>query len=268
MRNETANRIAREEILSRVLTSLKPRMNSSAHPVVKQCQGKLPFRLTKLDPNKSKSQNTNIMTLNKTTESYSTITPVIVEDDSVDNSHIDITKDVAEEDKHLVQPAGVGAAIVGTIFFGPILGPLLGFSAAYGVRKNNSAGNLARAVGELTSSVQETADKIEEKNRFREKTTDAINNFCDKGGETSISFKTRQFLVTTWLSLATFTKERQLIERGVEGTGKGLEAIGRAFDRLLGKSPPTPDDDVVFVGREVPVEITAHATELKPVKTH
>ena len=103
------------------------------------------------------------MTLNKTTESYSTITPVIVEDDSVDNSHIDITKDVAEEDKHLVQPAGVGAAIVGTIFFGPILGPLLGFSAAYGVRKNNSAGNLARAVGELTSSVQETADKIEEK---------------------------------------------------------------------------------------------------------
>ena len=208
------------------------------------------------------------MTLNKTTESFSTITPVVVEDDSVDNDHIDITKNVAEEDKHLVQPAGVGAAIVGTIFFGPILGALLGFSAAYGVRKNNGAGNLARAVGELSSSVQGTADKIEEKHRFGENTTDAINAFCDKDGERSIPFKTRKFLVSTWLALAGFTKEKQLLERGVEGTGKGLEAIGRAFERLVGKSPK-PNDELVFVGKEeVPVEITAHYTELEPVKTH
>merc|ERR1711937_17976 len=116
------------------------------------------------------------------TEDTTTIT-----DDT--SSTIDITKNVAEKDKHLVQPAGVGAAVLGFIFGGPILSALLGFSAAYAVRKKDSAGNLARALGELTISAQEKTARLEEKTRFGEKTTKSINEFCDDEQEKSLAFK-------------------------------------------------------------------------------
>merc|ERR1739841_60613 len=182
-------------------------------------------------------------------------------------------KEVPEKDKYLVQPAGVGGAVLGTIFFGPILGALIGFSAAYGVRKQNGAGNVARALGELTASVQGKTAEIEEKHHFGENTTDAINDFCDDERERSIPYKTREILVNHWLTLVRFIKERQLLEKGVEGTGKGLEAIGKAFERLSEKQPKTPKttEDLVFVAsNEVPVEITndARYTELVQVTTN
>ena len=213
------------------------------------------------------------MTLKQTTEYYSNASPALVEDDSsytepFDEGRIDITKEVAEEDKHLVQPAGVGGAVLGFIFFGPILGTLIGFSSAYAVRNKNGAGNLARAVGELTASIQGKSDEIEEKHHYGEKTTKAINNFCDDDKERSIPFKTREFLVSSWLSV----KKNQLLEKGVEGTGKGLEAIGRAFERLQGKSPAKTTEDLIFVtADEVAFEISDDIrsyTELVPAKTN
>lgn len=178
------------------------------------------------------------MTLNETTKYSTAPRPVLIEDDSDEEPRIDITKEVPDEDKHLVQPAGVGAAVVGTIFFGPILGALLGFSSAYAVRKQNGGGNVARAVGELTKSVQEKTDEIEEKYHFGQRTVAAVNDVCDDPTERSILFKTRAFFVNAWLSIENYTKEKQLLQKGVEGTGQGLEAVGRAFDRLQGKSPP------------------------------
>ncbi len=195
--------------------------------------------------------------------------PVIIEDDS-DEVPIDITKEVEDEDKHLVQPAGVGAAVVGTIFFGPILGALIGFSSAYAVRKKNGAGNVARAFGELSHSVQQKTAEIEEKHHFGERTVAAINDVFDDPNEKSILFKTREFFVSTWLALANFTKEKQLLEKGVEGTGQGIEAIGRACERLGGKSPK-PTEDKVYVAKEAPVEITKgefQYAELVPVTTN
>merc|ERR1711933_340986 len=114
------------------------------------------------------------------TEDTTTIT-----DDT--SSTIDITKNVAEKDKHLVQPAGVGAAVLGFIFGGPILSALLGFSAAYAVRKKNDAGIAARKLGDLTKSVEGKTSEIEKKNHFIEKTTKSINNFCDDEEEKSVA---------------------------------------------------------------------------------
>lgn len=211
------------------------------------------------------------MTLNENTKYSTAPRPVIIEDDS-EEEPIDITKQVADEDKHLVQPAGVGAAVVGTIFFGPILGALLGFSSAYAVRKQNAAGNVARAVGELTKSVQEKTDEIEEKYHFGQRTVAAIDDVCDDPMERSILFKTRAFFVNAWLTVANFTKEKQLLQKGVEGTGQGLEAIGRAFNRLQGNSSPKSKDDMVYVAKdEVPVEIRNSGfqySELVPVTTN
>ena len=126
---------------------------------------------------------------------------------------------------------------------------LLGFSAAYAVRKKNATGDAARSLGELFVSVQEKTAEIEEKNHFIEKTRTSINDFCDDENEKSVPFKTRAFLVSTWLAVSNFTKEKQLLERGVEETGKGLEFIGKSIDKLQGKSTKD-EEEMVFVSSD------------------
>jgi len=183
------------------------------------------------------------MTLNKNSNSH---TEESVDKDHCNEGKIDITELVAKEDKHLVQPAGVGAAVVGFIFGGPILSALLGFSAAYAVRKKNGAGDFARSLGKLTKSVEGKTSEIEKKNHFIEKTTKSINNFCDDEEEKSVAFKTRAFLVSSWIAASNYTKENQLLERGVEETGKGLEFIGTNIAKLQGKPTHRQEDYVVF----------------------
>lgn len=162
---------------------------------------------------------------------------------------IDVTKSVAKEDKHLAKPAGIGGAVLGFIFGGPILSALLGFSAAYAVRKKNATGDAARSLGGLFVSVQEKTAEIEEKNHFIEKTRTSVNDFCDDENEKSVPFKTRAFLVSTWLAVSKFTKEKQLLERGVEQTGKGLEFIGKSIDKLQEKSTKH-EEELVFISAD------------------
>jgi len=164
---------------------------------------------------------------------------------------IDITKSVEEEEKHLVKPAGIGGAILGFICGGPILAALLGFGSAYAVRKKNGTGNAARALGELTISVQEKTSQIEEKNHFLGRTTSTINKFCDDKDEKSVAFKTKAFVVSRWLAASKYTKENQLIERGVEGTGKGIEYIGSSITKLRHRDNSTTDQkDATFVSTD------------------
>lgn len=165
---------------------------------------------------------------------------------------IDITKSVAEEDKHLVSPAGVGGAVLGLVFGGPLFSALLGFGSAYAVRKKNTAGDAARALGELTISVQSKTAEIEKKNGYLEKTTKSINDYCDKD-ENSVAFKTKTFVVTSWQGISKYSKENQLVERGVEGTGKGLEYVGSVFGRLLKKCDKDEEEKkegMVFISKE------------------
>jgi len=162
-----------------------------------------------------------------------------------------------------VGPAGTGAAVLGFFFGGPILSALLGFSAAYAVRKQNGWGDAARSLGELTIATKETTAKIEEKTNLGAKTTTAINKICDDEEEKSFAFKTRAFLVSAWLATSEYTKEHQLLELGVEETGKGLEFLGRSFGSLNkkkeDKNTPTPGaktndttnkEDLVFVSSD------------------
>jgi len=192
------------------------------------------------------------MTMNKNS-TFSDTAPIIMEESlekkPLDEEPIDITKSVAKEDKHLVHPAGVGGAVLGFIFGGPILSALLGFSAAYAVRKKNSTGNVARKIGEVTVSVQEKIAKAEAKNHFMERTKKSINDRCDDEKEKSAAFKTRAFLVSTWLAASKYTKENKLLERGVEETGKGLEFIGRSIEKVKGK-PTNFEEDMVSVSTD------------------
>jgi len=200
------------------------------------------------------------MTLNEKYEYSSTATPFVIGEETIDNnpSHeepIDITATVAKQDKHLVQPAGVGAAVLGFVFGGPIVSALLGFSAAYLVRKKDGIGNEARALGELTISVQEKLAEFEKKSRLVENTTNTINNICDDEKEESIPFKTRAFLVSTWLTVTNFTKENQLLERGVEQTGRGLEFLGKSIEKVKGKSSKPASEVRDTTGSDIQYEL-------------
>merc|ERR1712224_43682 len=159
-------------------------------------------------------------------------------------------------------------AVLGFLFGGPILSALLGFSSAYAVRKKNGPGDIARSMGELAISVQEKTAEFEEKVRIKEKTVNAINDFCDDEEEKSIAFKTRAFLVSTWLAASNYTKENQLLERGVEETGKGLEFLGGCIERL--KKKPINDDnknDSVFYSID-DTGVKHEYREMQPVTTH
>jgi hypothetical protein len=150
---------------------------------------------------------------------------------SSSTARIDITQSVPDDQKHLVAPAGVGAAVLGFLLGGPILSALLGFGSAYAVRKDGTAGDVARSVGEVTLSVKQTAVTIEEKHGFFGRTKKAVDDITGNETRNSLAFKTRVAIVSSWRAVANFTREHQLIERGVENTGKGIEYVAGALTR-------------------------------------
>merc|ERR1712241_1060297 len=101
----------------------------------------------------------------------------------------DITESVADEDKRLVKPAGVGGAVLGFLFGGPILSALLGFSSAYAVRKKNGPGDIARSMGELAISVQEKTAEFEEKTRIKEKNRERHQRLLRRRGTKKYSIQ-------------------------------------------------------------------------------
>jgi hypothetical protein len=177
---------------------------------------------------------------------------------------IDITQSVPKEEKNLVKEAGQGGALLGFLFGGPIGCALLGFGSAYAVRKKDSClGDTARGLAELTISVKEKASTVEEKHHFYKRSKTAIDNVCDDKNEKSIAFKTRAFVVSSWLAATKFAKEKQLVEKGVEGTGKGIEYVGSAISSLRrSKSTTTTttnnnDDTTTFVPNDEVQETAA-----------
>lgn len=230
------------------------------------------------------------MVLNKDSESSSTAGSFTIDEPTTTAEQqqqqeqpqadcIDITAPVAKTDKHLVHPAGVGAAVLGFLFGGPLPAALFGFAAAYNVRKENGWGDAARKLGKLTMSVQEKTETFEEKHHLGEKTTNGINKFCDDEEEKSVAFKTRAFLVSAWLAASNYTKENQLLERGVEETGKGLDYLGGLLQKSSQKKTKSSktnskdnnlyEEDLVFVSQSSPKAGTDPSyTEMVTVKAY
>merc|ERR1711865_656532 len=162
----------------------------------------------------------------------------------------DITKLVPEGEKHLVRQAGQGGAVLGFIFGGPIGSALLGFGSAYAVRKKDcTIGDTARSLGELTISIKEKAYAVEEKHQFVKRSKTTIGSLCGdnenkneiENENNNIAFKTRALIDSSWLAASRFTKENQLVERGVEGTGKGIEYIDGAISSFRGINKSAAD---------------------------
>merc|ERR1712241_363535 len=89
------------------------------------------------------------------------------------------------------------------------------------------------------------ATKIENKHRFLEKSKSAIDNFCADANENNgtrgmtsststrnIASKARSSVISSWNAASKYTKDNQLIERGVEETGKGIEYVEKAITKF------------------------------------
>jgi hypothetical protein len=127
---------------------------------------------------------------------------------------------IPEEDARLVAPSGVAGAVVGLILGGPILAVIAGFGSAYAVRKEGSTGDIARSMGEVALSAQQTTEELEKKLHWIERTRKAVD-----GTESKIVWKVRRLVVSSWDSAVEYSRQHQLLERGVEGTGRGFEYL-------------------------------------------
>lgn len=172
---------------------------------------------------------------------------------------IDIHQHVAPEHQPLVHEAGQGGAVVGMLVGGPIGCALVGFGAAYAVRKDNALGRAARTLGQYTLHAKQTVSHERHVRQVYDTTMNTVNKLCEDtrteetrsaavgtptaGTETrednnenkNMAFRTREFFCTGWTTTTQFTKEHQIVEKGVEGTGKGIEFVGDTFNTIKDK---------------------------------
>jgi hypothetical protein len=141
---------------------------------------------------------------------------------------IDPTAQVPEEQKHLVTPSGATGAFLGLCLGGPIGAALWGFGAAYAVRKDGTVGDMARSLGEVGLTAREKILELDEKHQFAKRTQEAFEES-----------KVASVAADGFNSIADYTRRHQLLERGIENTGRGLEYL---VEKISGASP-SPEDD-------------------------
>jgi hypothetical protein len=148
---------------------------------------------------------------------------------------------VVSDERKRVVAAGVGAGVFGFLLGGPLGAVLLGFGAAYAAeQKDGAVGDTARAVGDVALTVQAKARTIDEEHHVVDKSKaaaeDALRRAKDLDRQYNVIEKSKTFAVYSWMATVTFVKEHNLIERGVNGIGKGfcwaLEKVVGGSDRI------------------------------------
>ena len=174
---------------------------------------------------------------------------------------LDIHEHVAPEHQPLVHEAGQGGAVVGMLVGGPIGCAVVGFGAAYAVRKDNALGRAARTLGQYTLQAKHKISHERHVRHVYEQSVNTVNKLCEDPNTTTeeqkyaavagteqragqqqpdpknknIAFRTREFFRTGWTTTTQFTKDHQIVEKGVEGTGKGIEFVGDTFNTIKDK---------------------------------
>lgn len=151
---------------------------------------------------------------------------------------IDILQYVPDDQRHLVGPAGVGGAVLGMVVGGPILSALVGCGSAYAVRKDGTPGDVARTIGEATLSLQTKVEGYEAKHGYCKKVQTSVREYCDEQPPHSLVAKTRAMAVCSWSAAINYIRKHQIIERGVEGTGYGIEYIANLFSSSSSEKIP------------------------------
>jgi len=162
--------------------------------------------------------------------------PLFEDEQTTDNDHdtttpllqpkkkIDIYNSVAPEHQPLVHEAGQGGMVVGLLVGGPLGCALVGFGAAYAVRKPDGLGKAARSLGKATLSAKTKLGQVEQDHQYGHRASRAIKKITPTCAQT--------WSRTSWHAATNFTHDHQLLERGVEGTGRGIEYLSRNLSRI------------------------------------
>jgi hypothetical protein len=138
------------------------------------------------------------------------------------------------EDRVMVA-SGVAGMVVGLLLFGPIVGAITGFGSAYSTKKDGPAGDIARAMGDIALAIGDKAIELDQKHRLVEKSHDAIVAGWEKAKaldqKHQILIKVKDFVVFSWKETVEFTRRHRLLERGVQGVGRGFEWLFRKLFR-------------------------------------
>jgi hypothetical protein len=134
-------------------------------------------------------------------------------------------------DDRIMVASGVAGMVVGSLLFGPILGAIAGFGTAYATKKEGPAGDIARAMGDVALTTRDKAIELDNKHRLVEKSKDAVIAGWEKAKaldqEHQILIKIKDFIIFSWRETVEFSRRHRLLERGVQGVGKGFEWLFR-----------------------------------------
>merc|ERR1711971_1285742 len=103
-------------------------------------------------------------------------------------------------------------------------------------KKESKMGKAARSLGKVTMSVKEKACDVEEKHRYLERSKSAIDSVTPAAA--------KSFTTSGWDAATKFANDNQLLERGVEGTGMGIEYISGSISRLQRSRNSAPNNCV------------------------
>jgi hypothetical protein len=142
--------------------------------------------------------------------------------------------------------SGAAGAVLGFLFGGPILAALLGFGAAYATQKEGATGDAARALGDVAISTKEKALEVDKKhnvvNRSKEAAADVWGKAKKYDKQYNVLDKVKDVVVFSWKSFSDFICHRRVLERGVDGVGRGYEYVAK---KVSGESndtmPPPPN---------------------------
>ena len=127
--------------------------------------------------------------------------------------------------------SGTAGAVLGLLFGGPIGAALLGFGAAYAVRKEkgDTVGDAARALGDVAISTKNKAKELDEQHRIVERSQQAATTAWESAKvydqKYNVLDQVREAIVISWAWFVDVVTEHKLLERGVEGVGRGYEYV-------------------------------------------
>jgi hypothetical protein len=155
-----------------------------------------------------------------------------------------LERDESNSEESRMIASGIAGVVVGSLIFGPFLGTLLGFGAAYSTRKEGAAGDIGRALGDVALITRDRAVEIDRKHFLVQKGKDALARGWEKAKEMDrehhILEKGKDFLIFCWTETVDFTRRHRIIERGVQGVGKALEWL---FSRIFRTNTNISDSD-------------------------
>jgi hypothetical protein len=112
---------------------------------------------------------------------------------------------------------------------GPFLALIFGFGAAYAAQQDNkgtAVGDAARAVGEVALAARSKAREIDDKHHVMQRAKLAGTRVVEKAAEMDhkhgIVEKATNMVVLAWNNTREFVIRNRLIERSIDGIGKGV----------------------------------------------